>query len=197
MNGKTSSGKAIIIAVIILALLAAGIYFGIGFVSEKQITDEGSWVTVDEPRFSITVPKSFKEGKMLAMSKELSGVEFLKFYTSGLAGFDVSVCDYTEEEKGTLGLLDAKAYAAATKLQKRNVGGIEVNYEVRDGKNYLYAEYPVTRANYVSKSDKIWYIESMFPTKDGYYTVNTYCASSDKDKMRDYMFKWLDSFTIK
>ena len=195
MTGKSRSPKAIIISVIILALIAVGIYFGTGFLSEKQITDESSWVTMDEERFSMTVPKAMKERKMLSL--QLNDEEILKSCTSTLAGFDVSVCDYTEEEKGTLGLLDAKAFAAAAKLQKRSVGGLEVNYEVRDGKNYLYAEYPAHHANYVGKSDDIWFIESMFPTKDGYFTVNTYCARSDKEKIRDHMFKWLDSFTIK
>ena len=195
MNGKTSTPKAIIIAVIILAVIAVTIRFGVGFFSEKQITDESRWETMDEPRFSITVPKSMNEGKMLSMS--LGEVEVLKFCTSTYAGFDVSVHKYTEEEKSTLGLLDAEGYAAAANLQKPNVGGIEYDFEVREGKNYLYVEYPVTHANYVSSSEKIWFVEALFPMQDGYYSVNVYCARDKKDKMRDYLFKWLDSFTPK
>ena len=190
-----SRAKPIILSIVILVLIAVGIRFGIGFFSEKDITDESSWVTMDEERFSITVPKGMKEGKMLSMG--LGDEKVLKFCTSTLAGFDVSVCDYNEEEKGTLGLLDAKAYAAAANLQKKTVGITEVKYEVREGKNYLYAEYPAKHTNYVSKSDDLWFIESMFPTKDGYFTVNTYCSRQDKDKIRDCMFKWLDSFTLK
>ena len=195
MNGKTVNIKAVIIAVVILVVLGVAIRFGVGFAGSKQITDESKWATMDEPRFSITVPESMNEGKMLSLS--LGEVEVLKFCTSTYAGFDVSVHDYTDEEKETFGLLDTKAYADTANLQKPNVGGIEYDFEVREGKNYLYVEYPVTRANYVSSSDKIWFIEAMFPMQDGYYSVNVYCARDKKDEMRDYLFKWLDSFTPK
>ena len=195
MNRSGSLGK-VLIAVIIVAALAVGAYFGKDkLLGGQDITDESKWTTISQPQFSIKVPSAMKEGKMLTVIG--SDVEQLCFYTSEQAGFDVNYYAYTAEEKASLGGLSAKEYEAAMKMTTRKINGQTLTYKARDGKNYVFTEYNRHSPNYIGKSDEVWYIEATYPTADGYYQVDTYCAQTDKDALREYMMKWLDSFTVK
>ncbi len=193
--GSSGKGVKFLVFLIIIAAVGAGVFFGMGKMNEKNVTDESTWTTISEPQFSIKVPKSMKKGEMLTVQG--SSVQQLCFYTSQLAGFDVNFYTYNDEEKGTLGSLSVKEYETVMKKMTRKVNGQVLTYKARDGKNYLFAEYNRHSPNYIGKSDEVWYIEAMYPTKEGYYIVDTYCAQTDKDMLRESMLKWLDSFTIK
>ena len=183
------------IIVLLCALIGVGVFFGLRWLDQKHMTDESSWKLISEPLSSITVPSALDKGEMLTIQG--SDLEHLCFYTSRLAGFDVSMHKYTDPEKEMYSGLDAKSFASIQTLRTVKINGQEVKYKERSGKNYLYGEFSRHCPNYVGKSDEVWFIESMFPTPDGCFFVNVYCAEEDKDQYRESMLKWLDSFTSK
>lgn len=180
---------------LLLIAVGVGVFFLLRFLSDKKITDEGSWETISKPFYSITVPSSFKEGDMLTVGNSVEVL--LDFYTSRLAGFDVSKREYTAPEKEMYGSLTARDFAEAQQIRTVKINGQEVKYQVREGHEYIYGEFSRHCINYIGKTDDLWYIEAMFPTKNAYYLVNVYCAEEDKAQYRDAMMKWLDSFTPK
>ena len=187
----------VVFIVIFLIALAVGgaMYFLSSKNAGKNMTDESKWKTITEPQFSITVPPAMKKGTMLTV---MGGkTKHLGFYTSNLAGFDVNYYKYTNDEKELYGSLNAKDFALVSSLMTQKINDQEIKFQAREGKNYLFAEYNRHSPNYIGKSDEVWYIESMFPTAEGYYIVDTYCAQTDKAEYRESMLKWLDSFSGK
>ena len=184
------------IILVLLMLVAAGGLFYYRNYLKASLTDESKWGTISGSGYSIKAPKLMKKGDMLTVGSEES--KLLDFYTCEEMGFDVSVYNYSADEKKMYGDLDAKAYLAAYKLSGRvqKINGQELKFQVREGENYLYAGYNVHRPNHVGKSDDVYFIEAMFPSKDGYYLVDAYCAESDKGKYEEYLLKMLDSFEI-
>ena len=183
------------LALLLLVLIGVGIFFLIRMFSAKHITDEASWETINETSFSITVPPEMEKGEMLTSTS--STTNLLAFYTSRLAGFDVSVHRYTDPEKEMYSGLTAEQFAEAQKIRTTKINDQLIEYKVRPGKNYVYIEYNSHHPGYIKKSDEVWYIEAMFPTENAYYLVCVYCAQDDKDEYHEAMLKWLDSFVPK
>lgn len=183
------------IIVILALLLGAGIFFGVQWYNKKSVTDESTWKSYSGEGYSMKAPRNLKKGKMLTPLND--DEELLNFYTSEDIGFDVSVYHYTNSEKTELGSLSAKEYLALVTHGGRRttkIDGQEINYQVREGKEYIYAGYNRHAANHVSKSDDVYYVEALFPRGDCYYQVNVYCTKSEKSKYEEYLLKMLDSF---
>ncbi len=192
---RTRSVPVVPIVFILALLIGAGVFFGMRWLEQRNVTKEDTWETVSEPLWEITVPSGLKKGDMLTVQG--SSYDLLGFYSSRLAGFDVSVHTYTDPEKEMYGGLNAKDFAEAFKGRTVKINDNEIKYIVREGANYIYGEYPRHCANYIGKSDEVWYIEGLFPYADGFFLVDVYCAEEDKGEYRDAMLKWLDSFKIK
>ena len=180
---------------VIGVLLFAAVYFGYGWFTNRQANNEDSWQTIEESLFTMKAPASLKKDKMLTVMG--SDIKHICFYTSYNAGFDVNLYKYKDDEKELLGKYTAADYLKLRQGVRRSINDYEVHYSLGSTGNYMYCEYPVHRPNYVGKSDEVWLIEATYPIPKGYYIVEVYCAESDKDAMRDSMFKWLDSFTIR
>ena len=183
------------IILLIAVLIGVGVFFMLRWLAAKHITDESSWKTIDEPSFSITVPSAMDKGEML--TSNMSTADLLGFYTSRLAGFDVSIHRYTDPEKEMYSGVTAEQFAEAQKMRTTTINGQKIEFKPRPGKNYVFIEYNSHHPNYIKKSDEVWYIEAMFPTKNAYYLVNVYCAQEDKAEYRESLLKWLDSFVPK
>ena len=184
-----------LLILLIAALAGVGVYFGKDYLGQKQLTDESTWTTVNESQFSITVPSCMKKGTMLTSMN--SDTQHICFYTSQFAGFDVNYYQFSSEEKEMAAGLTAKDYEDFLGLGTRKINDQEIIFTAREDKNYIFAEYKRHAINHVASTDDVWYMESMFPTDDGYYLVNTYCAMEKKAEVRDLMLKWLDSFRVK
>ncbi|MBR6338391.1 MAG: zinc ribbon domain-containing protein [Ruminococcus sp.] len=180
---------------LILAVLGVCGFIGYHLYLEKSMTDESKWKTIDGKGYSITVPIALKEGKMLTVND--SDGELLGFYTSEEAGFDVHRYNYTDVEKKMYGGLDAQAYLdafMANGRRKISINGQELKYQVREGEDYFYAGCNRHCINHIGKTDEVYYIDAVFPTKNGFYVVDVYCAEDEKDKYEAVLLKWLDSF---
>ena len=186
--------KTPFIILLVLVLGVAG-FFGYKKLLEKSITDESTWHNVTGDGYSITVPKTLKKGEMLTVGD--SDIKLVDFYTSQDVGFDVCVCQYTEEEKAILGGLSVQEVFniyTADGRRTRKINDQELKFKVREGKNYFYAGVNRHCINHIGKTDEVYYIEAIFPYKDCYYQVDVYCAETDKDKYEETLLKWLDSF---
>ena len=183
----------LILALILGALIIAGVIYLSKQSAKKAYTNESSWKPVSEPRFSMVVPTAFKKSEMTLVGD----AELLAFYTSEYAGFDVEFYSYSDRERAQFSSFTAKEFLEVRKTHNTMINGQRLNYSEREGKNCILAEFPRTLADRVSKSDDLWYIQAQFPVSDGYYSVDIYCAQEERSAMRDSMLKWLDSFTIR
>ncbi|MBR4555581.1 MAG: zinc ribbon domain-containing protein [Ruminococcus sp.] len=177
------------IIILLMALIGVGVFFGIRWMNARGITDEDSWETINKPTYSITIPTSLDEGKMLELPSSV--YKSLDFYTGREAGVYISAYSMTDYEKS---LVEGKTPAELIAMNKRTItiNGQKLVPKVRN--NYFYMEYSATRKNYVGKSDDIWVISAELYSGGAAYCVEAYCAQEDKEKYHESMLKWIDSF---
>lgn len=193
INRAKKRPPVLIIALILGALIIAGVVYLKQQSAKKAYTKESDWKTIDEARFSMVVPSAFQKAEMTL----IGDAELLAFYTSDYAGFDAEFYAYDDKEKAQYGSLNAAEFLEVRKTFKTKINGQLINFSEREGKDYIIAEFPRSLADRVRKSEELWYIQAEFPKPDGYYAVAVYCPQEERSAMRDSMLKWLDSFTVK
>ena len=185
------------IIIIVLAALAAGVFFLLKFMAEKNIVKEDTWEVVDTAEYSVKLPTAMKEEteKMVQLNVTGSDIKKLNFFTCTKAAFYATARRLTDAEKEMYQGYDTAKIMELFQPIKHSVNGVEVKPGVRG--NYIFYEYPVTRKNYISSTDNVWEIEAIYFTSHSLYELSVYCPEDEKDTYRESMLKWLDSFEPK
>ncbi|MBR6102221.1 MAG: zinc ribbon domain-containing protein [Ruminococcus sp.] len=181
------------IVIMIVALIAAGVFLFLHFRSISNITKEDTWETVNGKGYTIVLPAALKENTDKMLTVQGSDYTKLAFYTSGPAAVYIERRDLTAYEKETFSGLTTKQILDQYKTRVFKINDQEIDFKERNG--YLYFEYDSHKPNYIGDSDEVQVIEAMRYTSDYLYEFYAYCDAKEKDKYRESMFKWLDSFT--
>ncbi|MBR1393110.1 MAG: zinc ribbon domain-containing protein [Ruminococcus sp.] len=180
------------VIVIVLAAIAAGVFFLMGYITEKNILKPETWETVKKGNYSISLPKAMKEAELLELN---SSFENIGFFTSDKVAVYIAMNVYNGSQKEMYGDKDIKQLVLDSPV-KRTVNGVELVPQIREGQDYIFVEYPTSHKNYIKESDELWTIIGTYFTENAMYEVSTFCAESEKDTYRDVMFEMIDSFKL-
>lgn len=189
---SVSLSQLVPVIVIVLAAVAAGVFFLMGYITEKNILKPETWETVKKGNYSISLPKAMKESELLELNNNFKNIGF--FNCDKVAVY-VAMNIFNDSQKQMYAGQDLKQLALDSPV-KRSINGVELVPQVREGQDYIYVEYPTSHKNYIKESDNLWVIIGTYITDNAMYEISTYCAESEKDTYRDVMFEMIDSFKL-
>ena len=183
------------IVIIVAACIAIGVVFLMKFISEGNIVKEDTWEVIDEPKYSIKLPTAMSDKTEKMLTVQGDSYEKIAFYTCSKAAVYITGRGLHDAEKEMYGGASTSEIMKLYEPITRKVNDVVVVPQQRE--KYVFYEMAMHRANYISDTDEVWEIQSIRFTDDHLYEVSAYCPESEKDKYRESMLKWLDSFEPK
>lgn len=170
----------IVIIVIALGVFAVG-YFGIDYTN----TNSKFWEKVTKSEFSMTIPKTMKEGSGYDTS---TGQESVAYFSNTKAAVSISKIKYSVNPD--LENIDLKEYFDGKSINGQKLVPVKVN----DG---YYATYTNKGGSIGSKkSVDVYSMEALFKGKDALYSVKVCCMMDDRKDYEKSMLEWLESFEL-
>lgn len=167
-----------------VVLLGAGGYFFSHFMDSRNLVNEDTWHEVSGSGYTVTIPKALKKSDKTLQTS--SGYKVIGFYTSTEAAFSVATTSSEGLSTDDLMLYFSNYSIDGQKLEPK---------KLKD--DMIYFEYTRTQKDVIKKSDNLFIVDAMCVVDDKIYEAYAYCANEDKDKYRDSMIKWVESFEVK
>lgn len=185
-NNRGLSSNVITIILVVIAVVV-----GIGFVlfnkgkDDRSIKDPDSYETQSFSGLSIKVPDCFEDTTSKARSTY--GNDIIAWYECDVAFVCVSSEEMPSSVKPTLDFL-------TTSFENMEIDGEKMN-PVNNGK-YVLTTY---KQDFYADSDKDvegYYLDAYFVKDNTVYCVEAACAEDKYYDYKDYMIKWIESFSF-
>ena len=171
--------KFLVVLIVFVLLAGVGGFFFI--THSKSMTDSGSWQEVTNSEFSMTIPKTMKEGKSNYTSS--FGQEGVAYYSNVMGSVSVSKIPYSKNQY--LADMDVKEYMNSLTIDGQKLTAYPIN-------DTYYCEYFTTQG----KTEN-FVIEAFYKGDDALYGVAVRYRSNDRKKFEKSMIKWIESFKTK
>lgn len=179
-----------IFGLVFLVCIGVILYFFV--FRHTDITKESSWQTMTRDCYTMQFSKDLKDERKRMVS--IGSGELIDFFSGEEAAVLINRRKWTDAEKAKFNELGINGVKTEmyNLFRRRTINGVKVEPEVRG--DMLYFETTGTKKNYIGKSDDVYEIEATFITEEAVFDVEVFCAEADKDKYKDTLFKWLDTF---
>ncbi len=190
-----SAGAKILLMLLVIVIIGVCGFVAFMIIKGGDELDENNWKKIDKSEFTITIPESFKESdNLIELDNEYTKLGYFKGKNAGVY---ISRSDFSAQEQS---VIKQQGLAAMKKTMieigsRRKINGQQIT--VKERGDLLVTEFPATRKNYISGTDKLWVVDASLVLEDRLYEIEAYCAESEKDKYSEAMYKWIDSFKSK